>query len=40
VVLIVSAAGTILLGLYPGPAFELAAASAASLGRVAFLGIP
>ena len=40
VVLAVSVAGTVLLGLYPGPAFELAAASAASLGRAAFSGIP
>ncbi len=39
-VLVISGAGTILLGLYPGPAFELAAASAASLGRAALLGLP
>jgi hypothetical protein len=39
-VLAISVGGTVLLGLYPGPVFELAAASAASLGRAAFSGIP
>ena len=40
IVLAVSVAGTVLLGLYPAPAFDLAAASAASLGRAALLGTP
>jgi NADH-quinone oxidoreductase subunit N len=39
-VLVVSAGATILLGIYPGPLFDLAAASAATLGRVSFTGIP
>jgi NADH-quinone oxidoreductase subunit N len=39
-VLALSVAGTVLLGLYPGPLFEFAAASAATLGRVALPGTP
>ena len=34
--LVVSVAGTVLLGLYPGPLFDLASVSSAALGRVVF----
>jgi NADH-quinone oxidoreductase subunit N len=34
--LVVSVAGTVLFGLYPGPLFDLASASSAALGRVVF----
>jgi NADH-quinone oxidoreductase subunit N len=34
--LVLTAAGTVVFGLYPGPLFELASASSAALGRVGF----
>jgi NADH:ubiquinone oxidoreductase subunit 2 (subunit N) len=38
-VLIVTVAGTIVAGVYPGLLFELAQASAATLGRAPALGL-
>jgi hypothetical protein len=38
-VLIVTVAGTIVAGVYPGLLFELAQASAATLGRAPTLGL-